>query len=121
GGAHAALDLGGLERGPGGRGRADDPVLGAERDLRVRADVDEEADPAVAGEAGREHPGDDVAAHVRAQGGEGEGGGARVQVHAEVGGGHRRAAMMNGAIASGSGSMPSAIWVIVTLPQSTIS
>ena len=28
---------------------------------------------------------------------------------------------MNGAIDSGSGSMPSASWVIVTLPQTTIS
>jgi len=29
--------------------------------------------------------------------------------------------MMNGAIASGSGSIPSAIWVMVTLPHTTIS
>ena len=38
-----------------------------------------------------------------------------------VTGGRRRAVTMNGATASGSGSMPSAIWVIVTLPHTTIS
>ncbi len=38
-----------------------------------------------------------------------------------VAGGSVRDVMMNGAIDSGSGSMPSAIWVIVTLPQRTIS
>ena len=44
--------------------------------------------------------------------------------HAEVGarvGGSSCAATTNGAIDSGSGSMPSASCVIVTLPQSVIS
>jgi hypothetical protein len=38
-----------------------------------------------------------------------------------VAGGRVREVMMNGAIDSGSGSMPSASCVMVTLPQRTIS
>ena len=67
GGAHAAADLRGLERRPGRRGGGHDAVLVAERDLRVRADVDEQPQALVAREAGGEHARDDVAADVGAQ------------------------------------------------------
>ncbi len=90
GGAHPAADLRGLERGAGGRGGGDDAVLVAERDLRVRPDVDEQPQPAVAGQPGGEHPGDDVAADVGAERREREGRRARVDGHAEVGRGERR-------------------------------
>ncbi len=90
GGAHAAPDLGRLEGRAGRRRGRDHALLRAERDLGVRADVDEEPHPAVAGEAGREHARDDVAAHVGAERGEGVGRRARVQRHAVVGGGHGR-------------------------------
>ena len=53
--------------GPAGRGGGDDAVLVAERDLGVRADVDEQPQPLVAREAGGEHARDDVAADVGAE------------------------------------------------------
>ena len=72
GGAHPATDLGRLER-RAGRGRGGHhPLDGAERDLGVGADVDEQPQPPVAGQARREHPGDDVAADVGAERGEHE-------------------------------------------------
>ncbi len=70
-------------------------------------------------------PGDDVAADVGAQRGQherpvrGDGRGRRSPPLPPAAA--ARAATTNGAIDSGSGSMPSAIWVIVTLPQTTIS
>ena len=72
GGAHPALDLRGLERRSSRRRGGQHPLGRAERDLAVRADVDEQAQPAVARQAGREHPGDDVAADVGAERGEHE-------------------------------------------------
>ena len=65
-------DLGRLERGAGGRRGGQHPFARAERDLAVGADVDEQPQPPVAGQAGGQHPGDDVAADVRAQRGEHE-------------------------------------------------
>ena len=121
---HPAADLGRLERRAGRSGGRDDALVRPERDLGVRSDVDEEPQAAVAGEARREHPGDDVAAHVRPERREDERRRERVDADAEVERGDRRsrrAVTMNGATASGSGSMPSAIWVIVTLPHTTIS
>ena len=65
--AHPAPDLRGLERGAGRRRCREHPLVRAQRNLAVGADVDEQPQPAVAGEAGREHPGDDVAADVCAE------------------------------------------------------
>ena len=75
---------------------------------------------------GREDPGDDVRADVGAERRErarpAHAGG---RATSEVGRGRlaaaRRAAIVNGAIDSGSGSIPSASWSIVTLPATTIS
>ena len=53
--------------GPGGRGGREQPLGAAERDLAVRADVDEQAQPLVAGHARRQQARDDVAADVRAE------------------------------------------------------
>ncbi len=72
GGAHAAADLGRLERRPGGRRRGEHAVDGPKRDLAVGADVDEQPQPPVARQPGGEHAGDDVAADVGAQRGEHE-------------------------------------------------
>ena len=58
--------------GPAGAAVASTRSRGAERDLAVGADVDEQPQPAVARQAGREHPGDDVAADVGAERGEHE-------------------------------------------------
>ena len=125
GGAHPAADLRRLERGPCGRGARERLGGGAEHDLRVRADVDEEAHAPVERQPGREDPRDDVRARRRRRG-PGRGRPARAD-------GRRRrsptacacgsvcAAIVNGAIESGSGSIPSAIWIIVTLPATTIS
>ena len=119
-GAHAAADLRRLERGPGRRGGRERPRGGAEHDLRVRADVDEEAHAAVERDARRKDAGDDVGADVRAERRERDGGRAPVDVDAEVGRRRIRHAprrrSVKGAIDSGSGSMPSAIWIIVWLP-----
>ena len=87
GGAHPAADLGRLEGRPGRGGGGDHAVDRAERDLAVGAHVDEQPQPPVAGQAGGEHPGDDVAADVGAQRGEHERRGPRVNRDAEVGGG----------------------------------
>ena len=111
--------------GPAGAAVASTRSCDAERDLAVRAHVDEQAQAAVARQPGREQAGDDVAADVGAHRREDERGRARVHRHAEVGaraaGGSSCAATTNGAIDSGSGSIPSASWVIVTLPHSVIS
>ena len=125
GGAHAAADLGGLEGRPGRRGRGHHPLARAQRDLGVGADVDEQPHAAVAGEAGGQHarprcrrrrrrPAPGTPPPARA--------GARARrSRAATAGGSRRAVMMNGAMPSGSGSMPSASCIMVTLPQTTIS
>ena len=64
---HATGDLRGLERRTGWCGCADEALGGAERDLAVRAHVDEEAKSLVARHPAREEAGDDVAAHVGAE------------------------------------------------------
>ena len=95
------------------------PLVRAERDLGVSADVDESRRRRSRVRTVR-HPRDDVAADVGAEPGKttaGARGWMRTPKSAAVAGGSRRAVMMNGATASGSGSMPSAIWVIVTLPH----
>ncbi len=70
-------------------------------------------------------PGDDVGPDVGAERREEDRRRARVDDDAEVARprarGSVRAAIVNGAIESGSGSIPSAIWIIVTLPATTIS
>jgi hypothetical protein len=76
--------------GPAGAARGERPRARAERDLAVRADVDEEPHAPVERQAGREHARDDVAADVRAERGEEHGRRARVHAHAEVGGRRRR-------------------------------
>ncbi len=111
--------------GPGRRGRADEPLGRAERDLAVRADVDEEPQPLVARHPGREQAGDDVAADVGAERGEdgrprARDGGASPSSAAGMSG-YARVAMMNGATPIGSGSIPSASCVIVALPASATS
>ncbi len=118
GGAHAAADLRRLERRAGrGRGGERPARSQPERDLAVGPDVDEQPHAPVAREAGREHAGDDVAAHVGAERGEDEG--RRARVHARRRSRPRRVAgsscvvTMNGAIDSGSGSIPSASCIIV--------
>ena len=90
GGAHAAADLRRLERRAGRRRRREDALLAAERDLAVRADVDEQAQPLVAVHAGREQAGHDVAADVGAERREHHGGRLRVDGDAEVGGAQAR-------------------------------
>ncbi len=90
GGAHAAADLRRLEGRTGRRRRREDALLAAERDLAVRADVDEQAQPLVAVHAGREQAGHDVAADVRAERREHAGGRVRVDGDAEVGGAQAR-------------------------------
>ena len=92
GGPHPAVDLGGLEGRTGGRRRGQHAVDRAQRDLAVGADVDEQPQPPVAGQAGGEHAGDDVAADVGAQRGEHVRRGARVHGDAEVGRPHGREA-----------------------------
>ena len=82
--------------GPGGRGRGHDRVAVAEHDLAVGADVDEQPGALVAVHAGGQHPGDDVAADVRAEGREDHRPGPRVQRQAEVGGEQRRQACVRG-------------------------
>ena len=125
GGAHAAADLRRLERRARGRGGGERARRRAEHHLRVRADVDEEPDAPVEREAGREDAGDDVGADVRAERREHHCGRALVHGDAEVGARRLRqllrAAIVNGAIESGSGSMPSAIWIIVAFPVTTTS
>ena len=89
--AHAAADLRGLEGRPGRRGGGQDAVARAEGDLAVGADVDEQAQPAVALQAAGEQAGHDVAADVGAERRQHRGRRARVDAHAEVGGARRRA------------------------------
>ena len=86
GGAHPAPDLGGLERRAGRRRAREHALAGAQRDLAVGADVDEQPQATVARESGGQHPGDDVAADVGAEGGKHEGRRARMHRDAEVGG-----------------------------------
>ena len=88
--AHAAADLRRLEGRAGGRRGGDHAVLVAQRDLRVRADVDEQPQALVARQPRGEDPRDDVAADVGAERREREGGRARVHGDAEVGGLQRR-------------------------------
>ena len=88
--AHAAADLGGLERRAGGRRRGQHALARAERDLAVRPDVDEQPQPRVAREAGGEHAGHDVGADVGAQRREHDRRRARVHGDAEVGRQRRR-------------------------------
>ena len=82
-GTHAAPDLGGLERRACRRRRADETFGRSERDLAVRADVDEEAQALARVIPVREQTCDDVAADVRAEGGEDRRAGARVQPQSE--------------------------------------
>ena len=65
GGPHATADLAALERGSGGSRRAKHALRRAEHDLAVGADVDEDAQFVLTREAGGNHAGDDVGAHVR--------------------------------------------------------
>ena len=95
GGAHAAADLGGLERRAGGRRGGDHALVLAEGDLAVRAHVDEQPQPLVARHAGGQQPRDDVAADVGAERREHERRRARVHAHAEVGR-HRRRQLVRG-------------------------
>ena len=92
GGAHAAADLRGLEGRPGGRGGREQALDVAERDLAVRADVDEQPQPLVARHAGGQQARDDVAADVRAERREDVRVRARVHGDAEVGRAHERVA-----------------------------
>ena len=71
--------------GPAGAAVASTRSCAAERDLAVRADVDEQAQAPVARQPGREQAGDDVAADVGAERREHERGRARVHGDAEVG------------------------------------
>ena len=84
GGAHAAADLGRLEGRAGGRRGGQHALVGAERDLAVGADVDEQPHALVAREAGGQHAGHDVAADVGAERREDDGRRARVDGDAEV-------------------------------------
>ena len=84
GGAHPAADLRGLERRPGGSGGRHHAIDGAERDLRIGADVDEQPQAAVTGQPRGEHAGDDVAADVGPQRGEDERRSPRMDGHPEV-------------------------------------
>ena len=124
-GAHAAADLGRLEGRAGGRGRRQQAVARAEGDLAVRADVDEQAQPAVALQAAGQQARDDVAADVGAERRQ-DAWPARAGARARRGrtastSGSTRATGMNGATPSGSGSMPSASSTIVALPASATS
>ena len=92
GGAHAAADLRRLEGRPGGRGRGEQPLGVAERDLAVRADVDEQPQPLVARHARGQQARDDVAADVGAERREDVRVRARVHGDAEVGRAHERVA-----------------------------
>ena len=92
GGPHAAADLRRLEGRPGGCGGGEQPLGVAERDLTVRADVDEQAQPLVAGHAGGQQARDDVAADVRAECREDVRVRPRVHGDAEVGRPHERVA-----------------------------
>ena len=86
-GAHPAADLGRLEGGAGRCRRRQHTLGGAER---VGADVDEQPQPPVAGQPGREHPRDDVPADIGAERREHEGRRPRVRGDPEVGGERRR-------------------------------
>ena len=91
GGAHAAADLGGLERRAGRRGGGDARALA--RPARSREFVPTSMNrrsALVARQAGGEHAGDDVAAHVGAERREDHRRRARVDGDAEVGGQRRR-------------------------------
>ncbi len=63
---HAVLDAATLEGGAGRAGAGDQPVLVAQHDLAVGADVDEEREAVGGVEPGADHPGRDVAADVAA-------------------------------------------------------
>ena len=64
---HPAPDLRRLERRPGRRRGRDHALVRAERDLAVRADVDEQPQTTVPRQTGCQHPGDDVPSDVRAE------------------------------------------------------
>ena len=111
--------------GPAGARRRECPRGRPEHDLRVGADVDEE--PYVACRASGPSPGCRPRCRARRRRrapGTARPARARAPAHrrsAAVASGSWREAIVNGAIESGSGSMPSASWIIVTLPATTIS
>ena len=121
---HAAPDRGALERRAGRGGGGEEPVAVAEHELAVRADVQEQPHPRVAVHPRGQEPGDDVAADVSAEGGEDHRPGAVVDLDPDLGRqdlGEQPVDMMNGATPSASGSMPSAMWVMVALPARATS
>ena len=63
---HAVPHAAALEGGAGRAGAGDQPVLGAQHDLAVGADVDEQREPVGGVEPGADHAGGDVAADVAA-------------------------------------------------------